>query len=68
MAKKSYGHNQGGEYGEEIKVVRLPSKKKHQGYDYIDPQAGRIAKGAAKGIGNIIKGVARKVNGYLDEH
>lgn len=64
MAKRVYTHDQGGEHMDkrgETKVVRAATgKHARQGYDYVDPQASKLAKAAAKGVG---RGIARIVAG-----
>jgi hypothetical protein len=54
MGKKVYGMDPGGEYSGEARARRMPHKKSHQGYDYVDHRGGEIAKAAARGVGNAI--------------
>jgi hypothetical protein len=66
MAKRytyDAGDAQGGEQLGKPKIVRAPTKPKHQGYDYVDPQGGKLAKAALKGIGKAFGAASR----YLDE-
>jgi len=68
MAKKTYGHavefGRDGERvkGTKIKTVQMqkPLKPGQKGYDFVEPQAGRIAKAAG---GKIADGIARAVFG-----
>jgi hypothetical protein len=61
MAKKTYTYDPavGIIEGGKAKVYQAATGK-NAGYDFVDPQGGRIAKAAAKGIG---RGILRVIAG-----
>jgi hypothetical protein len=61
MAKKTYTYDPAiGIVGAKKAKTYQVATGKNAGYDFVDPQGGRIAKAAAKGVG---RGILRLVAG-----